>query len=392
MRAIAQGKQIATSQPLEQRELFSQIAAAGIISLYPAPHGWAKASVSGLELVALKGIAGEYGVTLDDGTFDVTEDVRLPGDGSMLTRTRPVFTDLSVAEPPNGPIFRFLHLPAPLDAVLVAVRDQDGSVAVPFDVPVKNGHINGSDVTAAAIQALSAILGRAVVAAGAKAASAVGGAVTDVVGAIVPLGLGGKPHPNQPVAVPFAAGDASLEASQLGDLQPVIDRMKQDYSLELTLRNVLGSGDVARAAQRANPSPQEAQTLAEQLRHKRADLVALAAELEGQTRAQLAIAPAAASAGSVERLRMVRREIAATDDALDQLYELLRPGADHQANRRTRQACLAIGQARLQAIQDAVMTAGIKDADKRVRVVRSQFNVVQPQGGQVVLSLVKKKS
>jgi hypothetical protein len=391
IRTMSEGKHVATSQPKEKRDLFSQIEADGVISLYPAPRGWVKASVSGLELVALRGMAKDYGINLEDGTFDVTEDARLPGDGSMLTRTRPVFTDLSVTEPPDGPIFRYLHLPAPLDVVLAAVRDQDGSIAVPLDVPVKNGNINKSDVTAAAIEALGAVLGRAIAAAPAKAAGTVTGAVTDVVGAFVGP-LGGKQQNQGPVVVRFEAGDASLDAAQLSDLKSAIERMKKDDSLELTLRHELGGGDVTRAAERANPSPEEAQMLAEQLRAKRASLVSLSTEAEGRTRAQLAINSASNAAGSVEHLRSLRREIAATDDALDQLYELLRPGADRQAGRRTRQACLAIGQARLQAVQDSVLAAGIKDADKRIRVVRSQFNVVQPEGGQVVLSLVKKKS
>ena len=43
-------------------------------------------------------------------------------------------TDLQVTEPPDGPIVRMLHVPAPLDVVLAALRDPEGSIAFPLPI------------------------------------------------------------------------------------------------------------------------------------------------------------------------------------------------------------------------------------------------------------------
>ena len=56
----------------------------------------------------------------------------------MEARPHFVVTDLQVSEPPNGPIVRYLHLPAPLDVVLAAIRDQDGAITAPLNVKVRD--------------------------------------------------------------------------------------------------------------------------------------------------------------------------------------------------------------------------------------------------------------
>ena len=91
-----------------------------------------------------------------------------------------------------------------------------------------------------------------------------------------------------------------------------------------------------------------------------------------------------------DALRTLDLRIAQTENAMDQLYDMLRPGADRQANRRTRAAAMEVGKRRLAAVKDALVSAGI--AEQRVR----QTNPVyapgdSDEGGMVVITLVPKK-
>ena len=83
--------------------------------------------------------------------------------------------------------------------------------------------------------------------------------------------------------------------------------------------------------------------------------------------------------------------MAQNDDALDRLYGLLRPGADRQAARRTRGACLEYGKERLDAVKQALTAAGLTDMD-RVHMANPKFEQVPgDEGGKVVVTLVPKK-
>src|SRR6185369_3589695 len=102
--------------------------------------------------------------------------------------------------------------------------------------------------------------------------------------------------------------------------------------------------------------------------------------LAADARARLASGGGAAAEQSLTQLRDADRELAAAEDALDRVYELLRPGADRQADRRTRAAALEIAQARLDSVHAALLAAGIPNLDQRVRVTRAQFT--EPEQGQ----------
>jgi len=391
VRALAAGKQVATAPAMEQRDLFSQFEAAGVMSLYPQPNGWVKSSVSSLELGEFKGEARDYGVELDDGTFDASADVRFVGDGSMQTRLRPSFTDLRVSEPANGPIVRFLHLPAPLNVAIAALQDADGSITAPLNVPIRQGHLNTGDVINAAVGAASAIIITAIASAPAKAAEGVTGTVTDVVGAFIPFDIfGRKKEPEKPTVITFAPGDAAIDAPQHVALSVLVERLQRDPNLEVTLRHELSSADLPLEAARANPSRDDALRLAGRLRLRRGELLSLRAQMSGQARVALFSMSSDQQALAVQRLRGVDRELASTEDALDRLYELLRPGADSQRDRRTRQACLEVGWSRLHAVGGSFAAAGIPES--RVRLARPQFApAASPPGGDVTITVVKKK-
>jgi hypothetical protein len=379
------GGHVQTKPQVENRELFAQASANGQIGLFPTAHGWIKTSVSGLELAGLSGVAREEGVTLTGGVFDSTADARLPGDGTIRTNSHFTFTDLALSEPPNGPIFRFLHLPAPLDVVVGALQDQEGSITVPIAVPVpmQVGKLSVSDLVGPAVGAFGSIVATAIASAPLKAA----GGFADL------LGLGGnKKHaPEPPIVLAFEPGYTGLSPEDHEAIATIAQRMIKDKSLNLVVRHELGGGDLAVADERANPSKQDAQNLAERLRQQQMDALQQRSNLAGIARAELAWGSSDAADATIDRLRNLDRQVAQNDDAMDRLYALLRPGADRQSQRRTRGACLEYGHDRLAAVKHALEAAGLADMD-RVHIASPQFEqATGDAGGTVVVTLVPKK-
>jgi hypothetical protein len=400
------------------RELFAELAASGNLTLFPRPAGWARANVSGFELMSLRGPARAQKVEIGGGVFDGKVDVRLrdagggggnaagsAADGAALeTRARFAFTDLRLSEPADGVIRRTLKLPAPLDAMIVDLQDASDAVTVPLNVTVKDGELSGGQIAGAAVSALGSVLATAMASAPLKVA----GGVTDLAGGMthaigieqsIPLIGGKKPKagPSDAGAIDFYPGvDESAASVTLGDL---IERLRRDRTLDVTLSHELGGGDVARAMTRANPPPDEAAALAAQLRQRKGDLLARRARLGPTARAMVLSDPAPGGGGgggdpageAVVQLRDLDAQLAATEDALDRVYDLLRPGADRQAERRTRLASLELARQRLDAIKQLIVAAGVPDAENRVRISAPQFVAAPGDGGGRVTMVLRSK-
>jgi hypothetical protein len=369
-----------------ERELFSEVTANGSLALYPAPRGWAKTSVSGFELLALEGAANANKVKIGGGVFDGTVDLRFADDGTLDTRSRLALTDLKLSEPADGPIQRGLQLPAPLDAVILVLQDPSGAITIPLHVPVKKGEVSTGAVVGSAAGAFLQIVGTAIASSPLKVA----GGVTNLIG----IGAQKKePGAQDGGSVAFAPADAQLSPDTQMKLAVMTERLRRESKLELTLKHELGQGDLGRAAILANPSADECFALAEQIRSRKQHLLDSRGALAAEARARLASGGGTAAQASLARLRDVDRELAAAEDALDRVYDLLRPGADRQADRRTRAAALQIAQARLDAVRAALLAAGIPNAEQRVRVTHAQFN--EPEQGQadgkVTFTLLEKK-
>jgi hypothetical protein len=367
----------------QDRDLFTQIDANGVISLYPKPHGWAKTSVSGFELAELQGEAKEFGITLTNGIYDSAIDARFNPDGSIDTSSKFTVTDLSISEPPNGPISRLLKLPTPLDAAIAAVQDADGSITLPVNLKIENNNVSASQIGGAAAGAVSAVV-----------VNAVASAPLKVVGGLGSLlgGDNGKKAPEPPIALEFAPGSVELDSKSLDQLAAIEKRLNDDQSLTLTIHHELGSGDLQWAADRANPSIIDCQNMQYRLRQRKADLLADRAQISGQARAQLIALGESGAAASLDQLKEIDRDLAHTEDALDQVVELLRPGADKEADRRTRAAAIQIGNARLAAVQSALKASTVEDLDTRTQLIAARFDTKQDsETGQVLITLVKKK-
>jgi hypothetical protein len=367
-------------EKLENRQLFSQVTSDGDVTLYPNLKGWAKASLNGFELTSLYGIAEQEKVKLGGGTFDADIDARFPGDGSVDSSTKLVLTDLSLSEPPDGIIRRTLKLPAPLDVVIIALQDQDGSITIPLNVVFAQGNLDTGAVAASGVGALGEII-----------ATALASSPLKVVNLI---GLGG-PHANAqpPVVVSFPPGYSDLLPDEVAVLNALVKRLKDDKSLDVTLRHDLGSADIALVSQRSNPTSDDALALANDLNLQRDQLMAARLSASSDVRAFTASDDAASAERARQRLRTINSQLAQTEDSLDHIYDLLRAGADRQALRRTRFAGLTIARARLEAVRRYLLAAGGKHlAPERIHLANPQFNPSAPdQPGRVTIVVVKSK-
>jgi hypothetical protein len=168
--------------------------------------------------------------------------------------------------------------------------------------------------------------------------------------------------------------------------------MHKEPDLELQIRHDLTAADVARANIRANPTPEDATIIAEGLRRQKAELLARRAVLAAQARGDIGSQSTEQAAASLEALKSVDRQISECENSLDQLYDLLRPGAQTQVDRRTRGASLEIGRQRLAAVRAALLVAAPTDADERIHLTNALFDPSDsPAGGDVVITLIQKK-
>ncbi|MDP9175054.1 MAG: DUF748 domain-containing protein [Planctomycetota bacterium] len=375
--SVVSGQKVEIKNEIEQRDLFSQVELSGVVSLYPKPKGWVKSSVSGFDLASLRGEARQQGVTLGGGTFDSAISFRLNGSDTIESKSRLSVTDLNVSEPANGPITRFLKLPAPLDVAIAAVQDPDGAINIPLDIPIKSGGVSTGDITGAAAGAIAQVIAVAIASSPLKAGSAVEG-----------LFGGGKDQTKDlPVTLDFDPGQTSLDFADLVRIQPLLKRLREDQSVQLTVRHELGADDVGRASVLANPSPEDCLNLATALREKKMALLAAGNVARQQARAELASGYGTDADAAVAHLRDLNRAFIATEDALDRVYDLLRPGADRQAVRRTKAACLRIGEDRLIALRDLLLTPAIASSGNRIVLAHPTSKAAASARGKIVITI-----
>ena len=202
------------------------------------------------------------------------------------------------------------------------------------------------------------------------------------------------PKPEPPVQLAFQPGATGLSAQDLGQLDLLIRKMKKDDNLEVIIQHDLGTADIQRVTLRANPTPEECASLAYQLRTRKLDLLAERSRRSGEVRSILASAPSPERASAVTQLRALDQQLSQTEDALDKLYDMLRPGADRQAGRRTRAAGLELGQNRLNLVQNELLGANIAKASDRIHSKNATFkrSPDSPDApGKITITLVPKK-
>jgi hypothetical protein len=366
---------------LEPRDLFGEVSLAGRLALLPEPNGWATFEVSQLELGAFRGLAGGAGVELGDGVLDLTVRARLRGSDGIFVDSEASFSQLSLSEPADGPISRYLVLPAPLDTVLFLLKDSEGRHVVPVGFRLTDEGISTASLAGAAAQAAGTVIARAV----ASSPLRLLGTLTD------PLGLTGGDGAltgKETVGLDYEAGDDQPPGDAAAALDELVERLDDDDKLVLALTHQAGSADLARAALLANPAGDDCLRLSARLRRRKAELSRTREMLVAEVRAAAALGMAETAETKRLRVRALDRELGLLESSLDRVHEWLRPGAERRAAQRTRAALLSIAGSRVERIRQALLERGVAAERLRARTIRPAVEL-EGRAGRVLLTPVR---
>jgi len=371
-------------EEIEERPIVEEITVSGKLVLSPTLSGRIKTGISAVELAGFEGPASGGGVTLNDGILDAGIDLRFKPDGSLDTVAAFTFTDLSLSEPPDGPISRYLSLPAPLDMVTFLLRDEEGAIEIPLDFEVGADGMSTGAILSVATSTLGSLIADAVAASPLR--------LIGTAGDIVPVGdlLFGddEVEGDHLLALEFRPGDAFLSRTESEKLAALVEAFNDDEELVVTLTHTLGAADLERAALRANPSRADCVALAARLRQKKMEITEQHDLVAAQARAAIAAGLDDKARTARDRLGRLERELGLTERSLDGILEFLRPGAQRQAVRRMREACIAVGRLRVDAVRgrlvEILAESGAVNLDERIRVKRPRFGEpTAPEGGAV---------
>ena len=371
-----------TSEAPKEYELFQEIMASGKISMQPKINGWVKANIDGLELMNFHGKAKQSGFELYEGVFDGKMDLRFDQDGTIAADAKLSFTDLALAEPPDGPISRYLHLPAPLDTVIFILEDQSSAIQIPLNFKVRENKISGGEIFGVAVTAMASVIANAVISSPYRVAGAIGSLVTEE-----ELDTEEK----MTVEIEYGPGEITISGAQLAKIESLIRHLADDKELTATLRHNMGGGDIRQAQLWANPSRQDSLLLVERLRQKRNEIIISRQAISTEARAAYATGDYSVSRDLTLRLRTLNRELGLNERALDTILELSRPRSEHLAQRRTREACISMGRARLESLHKILTGNEIDNALERIKLIRPHFEEVEgTQGGTVIITVNSK--
>ncbi|MBI1382670.1 MAG: hypothetical protein GC161_16465 [Planctomycetaceae bacterium] len=365
---------------LESRPLFGELAVVGRIAPAPVPVGWTRVELDGFELTGLRGAAAESGVKIGDGTLDFRARIDFEPDATIEVESNTSLTYLSLSEPAGGPISRYLRLPAPLDSVLYVLRNEDGEQRIPLRFSLDEKGLSFRDLAST----VSKALGRLITDAVASSPMRLTGGLTDLVG----LTGGGETEAADDApegAVTFPSGSILFDSRSASGLNTIAERLADDPELRVVLEHRFGASDLARAGRFANPSDTDTRELGRQLETRRSSLARRRAIAAVDVRSAYALGATEAAEARRRELVALDEELAASEDALDELYELLRPGADRRADRRTRAAALAVAALRQERVREALIARGAPEDEGRIEVRRARYEPDERELGAVLL-------
>ncbi len=349
---------------VEPRKLFDEISVSGRSTLLAKPKGVASLNILGFELLGVRGLATDGGVEIGDGILDLSLRTNLRGEEGARIDLKPSLDNLSLSEPAEGPISKFLKLPAPLDTVLFALKDADGEIKIPLSFGVGPSGVSIAEITGTATAALAKVIASAVAAAPLR----VSGAVTGL------LGFGGEEEEqaDQVFEFQFPAGVARLDEAAIEQLYFLRNLLFEDQTAGVVIEHVMSVADWDRATKLANPSAPEALELAAGLREDLSDLLderELAAE---RARTRYLVGQEEAAVEQTQRLLALDEELADTRLALGDVLALTRPGAERRAPRRTRATMTSIATTRLNAAEQLLSPAVGETEETRLIVRRAR--------------------
>jgi len=365
---------VARSEP---RPLFAELNLSGKLALAPAPRGWAALNLETLELPALRGPALATGLELGDGTADLDVRLRLAGADGMSVDARSSFAHLSLSEPADGPLARYLSLPAPLDTVLFLLKDAEGLHKLNLGFRVERSGLSSTQLAGAAASAAAGVIARAVASSPLRLLST----LTDA------AGLTGDEPPPQATrrVVEFAAGDPTLDARGRAVLAQLGEDVRGRPRKRIVVVHEFSRADVERVARLVNPSLDDRARLAARLRERKAELTRERETLAARARSELAFADADRRVELTAQLRALDAQIGEGEHALERLFDLLRPGSERRNAARARSAAIALGAERADRARRALAELGVESERVIVRVVKADALAERDGGGRLTL-------
>jgi hypothetical protein len=367
----------------EQRAMLDELNANGHLQLFPTTIGHIDVSLTELELAAFRGLANLADVNLTDGLYDMRAAVDLKGYDGIDIRSNHVLTYLALDEPPDGPIYRYLRLPAPIQTVLFLLRNADGQQRLPISLHVPADGISQNSIVSLAIENLIKLIGDAFSSAGKRVLSSASGGL---------LG-GANDIPNIAIEVPFASG-STLPGSH--SLKPLIEAALADDTFSIVLTHEMGAGDQLRARELANPDAEVIRATVARLQQKRA-------ELEAERTPLAANIIALYAAGKPQEALRLLRQLQSLDHHQGELLTALSEALQHIGNplerralRLTRQVALALAETRLDAVSQELIEGcpqllAADSADSAARIERRPGRGLAiaglPAGGRVIAVL-----
>ncbi len=371
---------------------------AGHLGIQPTLDGIVDVDIYQLELAALAGLANEYGVSLEDGTFDLDARYTFRGDGALDARNKLHFTDLDLSEPPGGILSSALFLAAPIQAIVAILRDEVGVIELSVDFKTGTEGFSFIDITRLAATTLSKQVARAITNSpfrvlnfGAGVAGQVGDltGVTGLLNSTTKLMGVGDIESDVPLVLDLSFSPGVVApAGRFADAIAVWSKlMEEDESLLITLTHEIGTEDVDRMTTRLDPSDDVVRASVDELRGRRTALIAKRTDVLGRARAAQAVSPTPNSDPTVVRLARVNEELGLVERALDATLELMGPAAKRRAELRVSKGCVELATARLEALRrlilanerdDMFLTSMIKrrstrDWSSRIRIQRPRF-------------------
>ena len=328
----------------EQRPMLDELTAAGQLQLFPTTSGRVNITMTDLELAAFRGLAKQAGVDLTDGLYDMRVGIDLRGYDGIKIRSQHVFTYLALDEPPDGPIYRYLRLPAPIQSVLFLLRNQDDQQRIPISLTVPADGVSQSAIVNLAVENLIKLIG-----------DAFGGAT----GRLLSTGTGGllggsSDVPDIRVEIPFAAGSPLPDSHEL---QALVAAARDDESLSIVLTHEMGSADQAEAERLANPNEHVVSRTIKRLQQQRAQLERERTPIAERVVALYAAGKSQEAVRAQAHLHELDTRLGGLISALDEAITQLGNHSVRDNLRRTRRAAVALAESRLDAVSQDLLKA-----------------------------------
>ncbi|MCP5023516.1 MAG: DUF748 domain-containing protein [bacterium] len=355
---------------LEQRPVFDELTLRGKMSLGPLPKGWLQMRLRGFELPAIRGMAAQAGVGIGDGLMGESALLHMDGKGGLRISSHTHFSYLSLSEPLGGPISSFLKLPAPLDTVLFVLKDEDGDYSIPLYLSLDEGGASVSTIVAAITESFGLLIGDAL----ASAPMRIVKGVVDLAGIDAePIELSG----DEWVDVPFGAGVVQAPGGMQAQVAPLLEMLRRDATLFLTVEHALGKDDVAQVWVLANPSRSECLELATFYRGRRSDLLRDRDDAAAEVRVAYALGQSEQARSRTAVLKGLDAELGQAESALDRVLERTRDQSERAQLRRTKTAALQVSRRRLARIEAILRSTKVPSIGTRINARRPRFSKSQ---------------